>query len=77
MPVIHMTETQGKSLLRAIEAKGDWIRAKSDAERVVLACLWRKGLLERQAWRVVEGSARANYEYRAPELVLSSFRNNV
>lgn len=75
--VIHMTETQKKSLLRAIEAKGSWIRAEFDAERVVLACLWRKRLLERQAWRVADRSARSHYEYRATELVLSSFRDGV
>lgn len=76
MPVIHITENQKSSLLRAIEANGNWIRALSEGERVTLASLWRKNLLERQAWRVTEGSANAAYEYRATELVLSTWHNN-
>lgn len=44
-----------------------WHRARSSGERVTLASLHRKGLLQRRARRGVEGDADAAYEYACTE----------
>lgn len=42
-----------------------WYRAAGKGQRVTLAFLWRhRKLLERRAWRGVEGEAGAAHEYR-------------
>lgn len=43
---------------------GGWYRAAGHGERVSLAYLNRAGILERRAWRGVDGDADAAYEYR-------------
>lgn len=46
-------------------AGGDrWYRAAGNGERVTLAALWRRGVLQRRAWRGVEGECDAAHEYR-------------
>lgn len=45
-----------------------WHRARSSGERVTLASLHRKGLLQRRAWRGAEGDADAAHEYACTEL---------
>ncbi len=60
-----MTDRQ-RQVLRAVRAwPFGWFRARSSGERVTLASLWRHGLLERRAWRGVEGEPDAAHEYRA------------
>jgi len=41
-----------------------WARARHNGERVTLASLYRRGLLDRRAWRGNDGDADAAYEYR-------------
>jgi len=43
---------------------GAWYRARGHGDRVVLANLYRKGVLERRAWRGAEGDPDAAHEYR-------------
>ena len=43
---------------------GEWYRATSEGERVTLASLHRRGLLERRAWRGEAGDCNTAYEYR-------------
>ncbi len=66
-----MTKLQ-QAALRAVfiaTKRGDWYRAitsghSGGGERVTLASLYRRGALERRAWRGKEGEANAAYEYR-------------
>ena len=53
---------------------GRWARARRPGERVTLASLYRRGLLERRAWRGVEGHADAAYEYAFAPVVLEVFK---
>lgn len=48
----------------AADARGEWFRSRRNGERVVLANLHRRGVLERRAWRGTEGEADAAHEYR-------------
>ncbi len=41
-----------------------WRRARDHGERVTLASLRSRGILERRAWRGKEGDPNAAYEYR-------------
>jgi hypothetical protein len=61
-----VTDNQVETMLRVREAHraGKWYRARSSGERVTLASLFRRGILERQAWRGNEGEADAAHEYR-------------
>jgi hypothetical protein len=52
---------------------GRWARARRPGERVTLASLYRLGLLERRAWRGVEGDAGAAHEYNFAAVVLEAF----
>lgn len=58
-----LTDLQKETLVRVLTSHG-WYRAASSGERVTLASLYRKGILERQARRGAEGDANAAYEYR-------------
>lgn len=58
-----LTDLQKETLVRVL-ASGGWYRASSSGERVTLASLYRKGILERRARRGAEGDANAAYEYR-------------
>jgi hypothetical protein len=49
--------------VRESAARGEWFRARRNGERVTLASLWTRGLLDRRAWRGVEGDADAAHEY--------------
>lgn len=53
-----------RTVARHCAATGGWYRAAGNGERVSLAALWRAGVLERRAWRGVEGEADAAHEYR-------------
>jgi len=56
----RMREVFGK----VCRAWPSWYRAADSGQRVTLASLWRHGVLERRAWRGVEGEADAAHEYR-------------
>jgi hypothetical protein len=68
---VSLSALQRASLVRCIHAAraGMWHRAIGSGERVTLASLWRRGLIERRAWRGVEGQADAAHEYRASAAV--------
>lgn len=53
-----------RAVARHCARTGGWYRAAGNGERVSLAALWRAGVLERRAWRGVEGEADAAHEYR-------------
>ena len=61
-----MTELQCEVLVKVRDAsrEGHWFRAEGNGQRVTLASLYRRGLLERRAWRGKEGAADAANEYR-------------
>lgn len=42
---------------------GGWYRAHGNGERVTLASLYRAGVLQRRAWRGVEGHPDCAHEY--------------
>lgn len=71
-----MTPLQKQVLATVIRAThaGQWYRAASSGERVTLASLYYKRLLDRRAWRGVEGQRDAAHEYRAAEPVLVTVR---
>lgn len=75
----NLTRLQIHALMRGIAAaeKDTWIRALSSGDRVTLASLHTRGLLERRAWRGAEGEANAAHEYRATAVVLESWREMV
>lgn len=56
-------------LLATIEP-GAWYRASSSGERVTLASLHYRGILDRRARRGVEGDANAAYEYRVVDRIV-------
>lgn len=58
-----LTDLQKETLVRVLACEG-WYRASSSGERVTLASLYRKGILQRRARRGAEGDANAAYEYR-------------
>jgi hypothetical protein len=61
-----MTKLQ-RSVLHVVAVhtlRGEWYRAVTSGERVTLASLFRCGVLERRAWRGVEGERDAAHEYR-------------
>ncbi len=60
-----MTQRQ-RMVLAAVwraHAAGKWYRAADSGERVTLASLHGHGLLDRRAWRGVEGQSNAANEY--------------
>jgi hypothetical protein len=59
-----VTECQAVTVRRVIAAWPAWYRAHSNGERVTLASLYRAKVLQRRAWRGVEGDADAAHEYR-------------
>jgi len=60
-----LTDLERAALGRAFAATRQqrWYRSSIQDERVTLAALYRKGLLERRAWRGFEGAADAAHEY--------------
>lgn len=60
-----MTDNQRRVLdaVSAASKTGVWYRAKGHGERVTLASLYYKGLLERRAWRGKAGDPDAANEY--------------
>lgn len=64
---MSLTDKQRETLRRCIHAarRGEWYRASGSGERVTLASLYRRHLLERRAWRGVEGDPNAAHEYRS------------
>ncbi len=77
-----MTDRQKRMLIAVVRVTlaGRWYRAgdsglgSSGGERVTLASLHTHGLLDRRAWRGVEGARDAAHEYRATERVLATLR---
>lgn len=68
-----LTPSQNAMLLTVMSETSDplqWFRAPSHGDRVTLASLYKHGLLQRRAWRGVEGSADAAHEYRLSSLVM-------
>lgn len=61
-----LTELQRASIVRCYRAgqEGRWHRSTYAGERVTLASLHTRGLLERRAWRGAEGRADSAFEYR-------------
>ena len=49
------TAMQRASIRRALLVHPAWVRASYAGERVTLASLYYRGLMERRAWRGVEG----------------------
>lgn len=66
-----LTNLDSASLGRVFSAtrQQHWYRAQGQGERVTLAALYRKGLLERRAWRGTEGAADAAHEYMVAVVV--------
>lgn len=62
----ELTDLQVKALVDCHNAcrKGEWYRANGNGQRVTLSSLYRRGYLERRAWRGREGEADAAHEYR-------------
>ena len=60
-----LTERQKVVFVKVIKAdrQGQPYRAADNGERVTLASLHRHGLLDRVAWRGIEGERDAAYEY--------------
>lgn len=56
------------------QAMPGWFRARSNGERVTLASLWRAGVLERRAWRGIEGEADAAHEYRLAKRFIAAIK---
>jgi hypothetical protein len=52
------------TLVQNATKRGEWYRADGRGQRVTLASLYRKGLIDRRARRGKEGDADAAYEYR-------------
>jgi hypothetical protein len=69
-----LTQLQRESLLAALAAhrRGEWHRARTSGERVTLASLESKGLLERRAWRGDGVNRNSAFEYRASAALLSA-----
>jgi hypothetical protein len=63
-----LTQLQQDVFKAVSQAKG-WYRATRSGERVTLVSLYRRGLLERRAWRGKEGAADAAHEYRLSTIV--------
>lgn len=62
-----------RKVIRAWKA-GGWYRAETSGERVTLASLYRShGLLDRRAWRGIEGAADAAYEYQPSQAVIDAW----
>ena len=63
-----LTDSQRDTLryvVRETQSRDDkWARARGSGERVTLASLYRRGLLDRRAWRGNDGDADAAYEYQ-------------
>lgn len=57
----NLSSLQKRALLRALRARGDWVRAESPEEMVTLAKLYELGLVERRLW---VGKAGKTPEYR-------------
>lgn len=55
------------ALVRAATGRGEWYRAAGNGQRVVLANLYGKGLIDRRARRGKDGEADAAYEYTAAQ----------
>jgi hypothetical protein len=55
--------------------RATWHRAASSGERVTLASLHTRGLLQRRARRGAEGEANAAYEYQVTPMVLEELSN--
>lgn len=68
-----MTRIQFEVALAVLAAykRGDWYRAAGSGQRVTLASLNRAHILDRRAWRGVEGQANAAYEYRPSRELLA------
>lgn len=71
---MNLSAYQRTCLNRVLSGNGEWIRAEGEGDRVTLASLYRKGLLERRAWRGKDGEANAAYEYRPVQMVLEAWR---
>lgn len=61
-----LTESQRRTLrrVRVVHDRGEWARAVSAGERVTLASLEARGLLERRPWRGDGVSRDSAFEYR-------------
>lgn len=55
--------------------RGQWYRAASSGQRVTLASLFYKRILQRRAWRGLEGEADAAHEYKLTDEALKIFRS--
>lgn len=64
-----MTKLQRQQMIRAARAYPKWIRAENNGQRVTLASLFDRDLLERRVWRGTYPNAA--HEYRVAEAVLS------
>lgn len=66
-PILTDLQRQTLSRVAMAQAADAWYRAGSSGERVTLASLHTRGLLDRRAWRGVEGERDAAHEYRLHE----------
>jgi hypothetical protein len=69
-----LTASMRESLAYAARAQGDWVRSRTAGERVTLAALERRGLLERQPWRGDGVSRDSAFEYRLAPAVVAELR---
>lgn len=69
-----MTNRQREIFLAVANHMPTWFRARSSGERVTLASLYRARLLERRAWRGVDGAADAAYEYHLSAEVIVALK---
>lgn len=71
-----MTPNQRRTLAAVVRATaaGRAYRASSCGERVTLASLFARGLLERRAWRGLEGERDAAHEYQAAAVFMDAIR---
>jgi hypothetical protein len=67
--IVALSDRMRETLAAVRRAHPGWYRAAGSGQRVTLASLWRKDLLERRAHRGNAGEADAAYEYRLSPMV--------
>jgi hypothetical protein len=73
-PKLSKTQEDVLRLVHRTHEKGGWYRAQRNGQRVTLASLYRKGLLQRRVWRESANSADNAHEYRCSDMFMEEWR---
>lgn len=76
MAAATLTRPQRQQLVRALQARQagtDWIRSEDNGQRVTLASLYYRGLLDRRAWAGGHTTSPA-YEYRMADALWADWQ---